>query len=163
MKKFFKKATLVLLTLAVLCTALPAAFAAQPEQTNGLLNLNIAIIELDAQGGMGSELLAFTNWANHLNAMPTEPTLEGYRFLGWYDEPIGGNKITDETCFTESTTIYAQWEPELQPGQQTAQAAVQPEQAAPRSLKQFIRRNLGTILVAGMATAIVGITLAYAG
>lgn len=32
---------------------------------------------------------------------------EDYQFLGWYTED--GTPVTDDTVFTESTTVYARW------------------------------------------------------
>lgn len=47
-----------------------------------------------------------TDWK--LTELP-EPSLEGYTFEGWFDLPIGGNKITADTVYTADTQIYAQW------------------------------------------------------
>ena len=43
------------------------------------------------------------------NTLPT-PTRENYTFLGWYTEPIEGEKISSETIVTEDTTYYAHWQ-----------------------------------------------------
>ncbi|MDK6369737.1 accessory Sec-dependent serine-rich glycoprotein adhesin, partial [Aerococcus sp. UMB9870] len=43
--------------------------------------------------------------------MANDPTLEGYRFLGWNTAQDGsGEFVTPETAFQNSTTVYAQWE-----------------------------------------------------
>lgn len=44
-----------------------------------------------------------------LGNMPN-PTRDGYTFLGWYTEPIEGEKISDSTLVTEDTTYYAHWQ-----------------------------------------------------
>jgi len=42
-------------------------------------------------------------------ALPTtEPTRDGYRFIGWKDE--SDEDFTDETPVTDDITVYAQWE-----------------------------------------------------
>ena len=38
-----------------------------------------------------------------------EPTREGYMFLGWFTDAESGDKVTNETSFQESVTIYARW------------------------------------------------------
>ena len=38
------------------------------------------------------------------------PTREGYTFLGWYTEPIGGEPITSDSQVYEDITYYAHWE-----------------------------------------------------
>lgn len=40
----------------------------------------------------------------------SNPTRDGYTFLGWYTEPIDGEKISDSTLATEDTTYYAHWQ-----------------------------------------------------
>ena len=43
-----------------------------------------------------------------IGTLPT-PTREGYRFLGWYDDPDEGNTVTTSLRMTQDTTIYAHW------------------------------------------------------
>ena len=40
---------------------------------------------------------------------PENPTKTGYRFLGWYTEKTGGERITSYND-QEDITLYAQWE-----------------------------------------------------
>lgn len=42
------------------------------------------------------------------NTLPT-PTRDNYTFLGWYTDPIEGEKVSSETIATEDTTYYAHW------------------------------------------------------
>ena len=42
-------------------------------------------------------------------ALPT-PTRENYTFLGWYTDPIEGDKISGDTVVTKGTTYYAHWQ-----------------------------------------------------
>ena len=37
------------------------------------------------------------------------PERSGYRFNGWYTAESGGERVTTDTIFSETTTIYAQW------------------------------------------------------
>ncbi len=37
------------------------------------------------------------------------PTRVGYTFAGWFTAPTGGERVTDETVYTEDTELYAQW------------------------------------------------------
>ena len=51
-----------------------------------------------------------TNAAGKLTSLPT-PIRSGYTFKGWNTKQNGtGTTVTDETTFTENTTVYAQWE-----------------------------------------------------
>ncbi len=43
------------------------------------------------------------------NTLPT-PTRDNYTFLGWYTDPIEGEKVSSETIATEDTTYYAHWQ-----------------------------------------------------
>lgn len=43
------------------------------------------------------------------STLPT-PTRDNYTFLGWYTNPIEGEKISSETQVTEDTTFYAHWQ-----------------------------------------------------
>lgn len=42
------------------------------------------------------------------------PTSPGYDFDGWYTDPIGGDKVTEDTPYdkTEDSTLYAHWVPD---------------------------------------------------
>ena len=103
MKKFLKTLVLGLLTAAMFCCMLPAAFAADEKESTTFT------IGLDAMGGSCSVVAVTTNLSGKLNALPEQPTLEGYTFDGWYTEPVGGSKISTSTVFTGDTTVYAHW------------------------------------------------------
>ena len=123
MKQLLKKLTLCIVTLALVCGLTPAAFAADATSYD---------VYLETQGGVCDELVVFAyklgNGYYLLDDLPA-PTLEGYRFLGWYDDQIGGTKVTRIYNFTGDTTLYAHWildptapaqpekkpEPEVQP------------------------------------------------
>ena len=47
---------------------------------------------------------------------PEDPTKTGYRFLGWYTEETGGERITSYND-SEDITLYAHWELDLNPGE----------------------------------------------
>lgn len=42
--------------------------------------------------------------------IPADPTRDGYRFLGWFTAPDGGDKVTSDTVVNGDMTVYAQWE-----------------------------------------------------
>ena len=95
MKKLLKMLTLGLLTMALLCGALPAAFAADETKENVIYT-----IAVDPMGGTTSTLVLSTNLAGKLDALPETPVMEGYTFDGWYTDAVGGSKISTSTVFT---------------------------------------------------------------
>ena len=91
MKKILKMLVLGLLSAALLCCALPSAFAAEDKDSQ------VYTIGLDAMGGSSSAVAVTTNLSGKLSALPAQPALEGYTFDGWYTEPVGGTKISTST------------------------------------------------------------------
>ena len=91
MKKVLKTLLVSLLAVVLLCSAVPAAFAADAKEAE------IYTIGLDAMGGTTSVVVVTTNLSGKLSALPEQPTLEGYTFDGWYTEPVGGTKISTST------------------------------------------------------------------
>ena len=57
-------------------------------------------IGMDAQGGICSTVVTYTNLSGKLESAPEQPTMTGYTFDGWYTEPVGGSKVTTSTVFT---------------------------------------------------------------
>ena len=78
MKKVLKTLLVSLLAVVLLCSAVPAAFAADAKEAE------IYTIGLDAMGGTTSVVVVTTNLSGKLSALPEQPTLEGYTFDGWY-------------------------------------------------------------------------------
>lgn len=68
-------------------------------------------ITFNANGGECSETHRDITNEVAIGELPI-PTLEGYRFLGWYTSLDGDEPVTSSTIFEESTTIYAHWEDE---------------------------------------------------
>ena len=139
MKKLARVLTLCLVSLALLCAAVPAAFAASAaeEQEGG-----VYAIGLDAAGGECSTVVVYTSTSGKLAALPESPVMEGYTFNGWYTEMVGGSKVSTSTVFAGDTTIYAHWT--VKSG--TSAGSTAPVQPAAPSIKQL----LGTVLVAGI-------------
>lgn len=139
MKKLARVLTLCLVSLALLCAAVPAAFAvsAAEEQEGG-----VYVIGLDAAGGECSTVVVYTLTSGKLAALPESPVMEGYTFNGWYTEMVGGSKVSTSTVFAGDTTIYAHWT--VKSG--TSAGSTAPVQPAAPSIKQ----HLGTVLVAGI-------------
>ena len=139
MKKLARVLTICLVSLALLCAAVPAAFAvsAAEEQEGG-----VYVIGLDAAGGECSTVVVYTSTSGKLAALPESPVMEGYTFNGWYTEMVGGSKVSTSTVFAGDTTIYAHWT--VKSG--TSAGSTAPVQPAAPSIKQ----HLGTVLVAGI-------------
>ena len=141
MKKILKMLVLGLLSAALLCCALPSAFAAEDKDSQ------VYTIGLDAMGGSrstplppsmrmsvqpgsSSTVAVTTNLSGKLSALPAQPTLEGYTFDGWYTEPVGGTKISTSTVFTGDTTVYAHWTVKNATTSTSTSTPAQPEQTA---------------------------------
>ena len=96
MKKFLKTLVVGLCLFTLLCCALPAAFAA--DKTSGSKKEeNVYAIGMDAQGGICSTVVTYTNLSGKLESTPEQPTMTGYTFDGW------------NTTGTDDATIYAHW------------------------------------------------------
>ena len=65
-------------------------------------------VTFDSQGG--SHVSSQTVKEGTTISFPT-PTRDGYKFLGWYTEADGGNKVSSLTV-TKNVTLYAHWEKE---------------------------------------------------
>lgn len=124
MKKILKMLVLGLLSAALLCCALPSAFAAEDKDSQ------VYTIGLDAMGGSSSAVAVTTNLSGKLSALPAQPTLEGYTFDGWYTELVGGTKISTSTVFTGDTTVYAHWTVKNATTSTSTSTPAQPEQTA---------------------------------
>lgn len=69
----------------------------------------------DANGGLFEEndKYIIEEWENGLEDSLVKPTREGYKFLGYFTEKIGGTKfelILAESGIDSDMTFYAQWE-----------------------------------------------------
>lgn len=147
MKKFLKTLVVGLCLFTLLCCALPAAFAA--DKTSGSKKEeNVYAIGMDAQGGICSTVVTYTNLSGKLESTPEQPTMTGYTFDGWYTEPVGGSRITTATVFTGDTTIYAQWTAKSSSASPTAPTL--PVTGGPA-----LQKHLGTLLVAGILVTLV--------
>jgi uncharacterized repeat protein (TIGR02543 family) len=67
-------------------------------------------INFDVQGGTVEPETITVTYDDKYGELPI-PTRIGYTFLGWYDTPIGGTNITNETMVTTAAnhTLYARW------------------------------------------------------
>lgn len=68
----------------------------------------VPCIMLDPCGGECDTLYVYATIDGKISSLPT-PTMDGFRFLGWYDAPEGGNKVTTSTPVLKDITLYAQW------------------------------------------------------
>jgi len=150
MKKFLKTLVLGLLTAALLCCALPGAFAASSSDKES----EIYTIGFDAMGGTCSTVALTTGLNGRLSALPAQPTMDGYTFDGWYTEPVGGRKISTSTVFTGDTSVYAHW---------TVKNSSSSASAAPSEPVQTpdIMEHLGIIVVAGALLGTLALAAAF--
>ena len=147
MKKFLKTLVVGLCLFTLLCCALPAAFAA--DKTSGSKKEeNVYAIGMDAQGGICSTVVTYTNLSGKLESTPEQPTMTGYTFDGWYTEPVGGSRVTTATVFTGDTTIYAQWTAKSSSASPTTPTL-------PMTGGPALQKHLGTLLVVGILVTLV--------
>lgn len=147
MKKFLKTLVVGICLFTLLCCALPAAFAAG-NTSGSKKEQNVFAIGMDAQGGICSTVVTYTNLSGKLESTPEQPTMTGYTFDGWYTEPVGGSRITTATVFTGDTTIYAQWTAKSSSARPTTPTL--PVTGGPA-----LQKHLGTLLVAGILVTLV--------
>ena len=147
MKKFLKTLVVGICLFTLLCCALPAAFAAG-NTSGSKKEQNVFAIGMDAQGGICSTVVTYTNLSGKLESAPEQPTMTGYTFDGWYTEPVGGSRITTATVFTGDTTIYAQWTAKSSSASPTTPTP-------PMTGGPALQKHLGTLLVAGILVTLV--------
>lgn len=74
------------------------------------------IVAFDSRGGTPVPSAQVYS-GQSLTSLPTPPTREGYRFVGWYETTIGGSWRDPEQAplttmpITANQTVYAAWEP----------------------------------------------------
>lgn len=64
-------------------------------------------VTFDANGGNGGTFINVA-YGNAIGELP-EPSRDGYNFLGWYTEAVGGVQITSDTLIYQDVTYYAHW------------------------------------------------------
>ena len=75
------------------------------------------VITYDANGGKfgktATQKQRYNKYIGQRYPRVSTPKQEGYRFLGWFDSPVGGNKIEMNNwsyTINGDATLYAQWE-----------------------------------------------------
>lgn len=66
------------------------------------------LVTLDAQGGSCALQQLAADPSQPLGELPA-PEKDGYRFLGWFTEPEGGEQVTEDAMISAHTTLYAHW------------------------------------------------------
>lgn len=66
-------------------------------------------VTFDANGGTVDTESKVVGEDGKLAELPLPTRTGKYSFKGWYTKTSGGEKITTDTVFEESTTVYAQW------------------------------------------------------
>lgn len=67
-------------------------------------------VTYDMNGGNGSIAQASVKEDGKVTIPTEKPTKNGYKFIGWFTAPTGGDKVTADTVVTGNMTVYAQWE-----------------------------------------------------
>lgn len=67
-------------------------------------------VTYDVNGGNGSIEQASVKEGGKVTIPTEKPTKDGYKFLGWFTAPDGGDKVTADTVVNGNMTVYAQWE-----------------------------------------------------
>lgn len=70
---------------------------------------SLHILRLEPGEGTLTMRTLVTDETGRVPLLP-EPVLEGFRFLGWFTSPEGGEQKTAADSFTEDLTLYAHWE-----------------------------------------------------
>lgn len=78
------------------------------------ITVNPHVVSFDANGGDRVTMPQRT-FSSHNSRFIVLPNAfySGYKFLGWFTEKEGGDKVTIATQVTKSMTLYAQWESTL--------------------------------------------------
>jgi len=68
-------------------------------------------VTFDADGGTPATQVSLVE-PGETTSLPSAPSKDGYRFLGWYTDKDGaGTQFTSNTVVTGDVTVYAYWEP----------------------------------------------------
>ena len=67
-------------------------------------------VSFNARGGTCSVGNVDVGRGNSIGSLPV-PEREGCRFLGWYTQRVGGERVTASTSVTSNTTYWAHWQP----------------------------------------------------
>lgn len=91
----------------------PATMTATAVATDFVQNDNGSAGEItvtfDANGGTVDTESKVVGEDGKLAELPTPTRTGKYSFKGWYTKTSGGERVTVDTLFEESTTVYAQW------------------------------------------------------
>ena len=69
-------------------------------------------MNFDGNGGSGhSPISKVVSYGGTIGSFPTNPTMSGGSFSGWYTNPVGGTQIATSQVITSSVTYSAQWLP----------------------------------------------------
>lgn len=71
---------------------------------------NFGYVLYDACGGTVTPKVQGYDITLTADFVPKDPTYDGYKFIGWYTEPVGGTKVTKLDASTKNLRLYAHWE-----------------------------------------------------
>ncbi len=87
-------------------------FYTKEVEINEKFNLDIRNIYFTKDDSLNTTSLT-RKYNSKLGEMPQVPQRDGYRFVGWYDDPINGNRVDSNTIVPYSDdgkfNVYARW------------------------------------------------------
>ena len=86
----------------------PYSLCTITQSDSGEALLRLFKITFDANGGACDTADTDVNDDGKASVLP-EAVWEGYTFDGWFTAENGGEKITNDTVFTDDATLYAHW------------------------------------------------------
>ncbi len=72
--------------------------------------VNYGYVLYDACGGTVSPNVQGYDITLTADFVPADPTFPGYKFMGWYTDPVGGTRVTKLDASTKNLRLYAHWE-----------------------------------------------------
>ncbi|MDD3302857.1 MAG: BspA family leucine-rich repeat surface protein [Candidatus Gracilibacteria bacterium] len=67
-------------------------------------------VNFDGNGGTGhTPTTKSVDYNTAIGTLPSNPTMSGYTFNGWYTTSTGGSQVTESTIVLGNTTVYANW------------------------------------------------------
>ncbi len=111
MKKIISIAVAVAaaIIIAVVTTSLVTMPKENPGEEQGPEKYSVTFVIKEEAENKPQDLSGVESGSKITEPTPS-PTLEGYTFAGWYNEPVGGEKWDfGNNTVTEDVTLYAQW------------------------------------------------------
>ena len=113
MKRGIKRIAVLCMTAMIAVQTLPVQAAQVSFDGNKKFranwSINTYILQMDANDGRGVIENRSIQYKSGYGVLPVLDNAD-YDFLGWYDDPVGGQRVDQTTIMNASnTTIYAHW------------------------------------------------------